>query len=303
MTKPPRLRPGDAVGIIAPCYALDEAYAPLLRERFTAKGYRVRFGDNAFRATYGFAASPEERAADFHALLADDTVRMLLFGGGEVGNELLPLLDFDLARRRPKILCSYSDGATLLNAVTARAGLATFYGQSPRTFFDPKPYNEGWFDRVFAGADIPVYLPSAPWRVLRGGAGAGRLIGGYLVNFAVMLGGRYLPVDPNERYLLCIEDHVRFSSPAVVSKYFSHIEQTGFFSQVTGLLFGHYSDEPSPAVDDILLRLARRYRIPVARCEDYGYGENNALLPLGAQARLDADKGRLEFLETLTESV
>lgn len=55
------LPPGDAIGILAPCYALDEAYAPLLRERFAAMGYRVRFGENAFRATYGYAASPEER--------------------------------------------------------------------------------------------------------------------------------------------------------------------------------------------------------------------------------------------------
>ncbi len=42
---------------------------------------------------------------------------MVLFGGGEGGNELLPYIDFENIATHPKIVCSYSDGTTILNAI------------------------------------------------------------------------------------------------------------------------------------------------------------------------------------------
>lgn len=67
-------------------------------------------------------------------MIADDSVQMLLFGGGEVSNELLPYIDYALIREHPKLICSYSDSTTLLNAIHFMCGLPVFYGASVRTF-------------------------------------------------------------------------------------------------------------------------------------------------------------------------
>ena len=69
-------------------------------------------------------------------------------------------------------------------------------------------------------------------------------------------------------------------------------------SKVIGLLFGHYSESVPDAVDEILYRTGRKYGIPVVRCEDFGHGLNNAILPIGIPARLDTEQDTFELLES-----
>ena len=100
----------------------------------------------------------------------------------------------------------------------------------------------------------------------------GSLIGGYLVNFAVMLNGNFLKYDGSKKYILFMEDHICFTNPAAISKFFSHIEQSGLMNCVTGLIFGNYSEDAQPLLIDILKRLSTKYNIPVVKCDDYGHG-------------------------------
>lgn len=90
---------------------------------------------------------------DFNSMIADDDVRMLLFGGGEVCNEILPYVDYENIVKHPKIICSYSDGTTLLNAIHSKTGLITFYGASPRTYFDLSEYNWQSFEKRLMTTD------------------------------------------------------------------------------------------------------------------------------------------------------
>ena len=96
MLKPQKLSLGDTIGIIAPCIALTKEEIAVAKKNMEQVGFQVKFADNAFKNTYGFAATPEERTADLHQMITDTEVKMLLFGGGEVCNEMLPYLDFDL---------------------------------------------------------------------------------------------------------------------------------------------------------------------------------------------------------------
>ncbi len=57
--------------------------------------------------------------------------------------------------------------------------------------------------------------------------------------------------------------------------------------QVTGLLFGHYSDDISPLLFEILERFGKKYRILVAYCDDFGHGSNHTIFPIGRGAVLD----------------
>src|SRR6202040_1133707 len=48
--------------------------------------------------------------------------------GGWGSARLLPLLDFDIIRRNPKVLLGYSDITALHMAIHAKTGLITFHG-------------------------------------------------------------------------------------------------------------------------------------------------------------------------------
>lgn len=293
---PQRLVPGDTIGVVSPSHvAARERYQPML-EGLRRLGFRVKEGRNLYKDTYGYLASEQERADDLNAMVQDDTVRMILFGGGEGGNEVLPLLDYEAIARNPKIFLSYSDGTSILNAVYARTGLETYYGQTPGIFSALRPYDEAQFRAHFLEGGVARLAPNSRWLPLTEGVGQGTLLGGYLGNLALLAGGPYLPLR-EQRYVLFLEDHEQFSPVARVSALLSHLEQSPLAGRVAGLLFGHYSAPVNGQLLERLRRFGERYRVPVAYCDDFGHGDNHAVIPIGRTARLDTAGGGLTYIE------
>jgi muramoyltetrapeptide carboxypeptidase len=58
-------------------------------------GFIVKEGKNLYKNTYGYLASEQERADDFSEMILDNEVKMILFGGGNGGNELLPYINYE----------------------------------------------------------------------------------------------------------------------------------------------------------------------------------------------------------------
>ncbi|MDP4151881.1 MAG: S-layer homology domain-containing protein [Bacillota bacterium] len=301
IVKPNKLKPGDTIGVIAPCNGLKPTSIQTAIDTAIAQGYKLKLPENIFKFTNGYAATPQERADDFNDLIADDSVNAIFFGGGEVSNETLPYIDFEAAREHPKIICSYSDSTSLLDALYARSGIVTYYGSSfTRIFSNPKPYNYQCFEDMIVNGNVKTFTPNSEWKALRGGKADGVIIGGYLLNFALLQNTEYFPYDKDQKYILCIEENARFNLPSPASRYFSHIEQSGLLDHVTGILVGEYSTDDYPDYMAILQRLADKYQIPVVYCHDFGHGVNGAILPIGIHATLDADNLKLTFNENQT---
>ena len=115
--KAPALRPGGTIGICSPSHIAEYWDYQNIINAIRSKGFQVREADNLYKDTYGYLATPQERAADFNQLIADPEVELILFGGGEGANELLPYIDFENIKRHPKRIVSYSDGTFLLNLI------------------------------------------------------------------------------------------------------------------------------------------------------------------------------------------
>ena len=98
----PCLKQGGTIGICSPSHIAE--YYDYQNQICAIKncGFQVKEGENLYKSTYGYAAAPEERAADFNQLISDPEVELVLFGGGEGANELLPYIDFENIKRNPK---------------------------------------------------------------------------------------------------------------------------------------------------------------------------------------------------------
>src|SRR5205814_32432 len=133
--KPPRLSPGDTVGLINPCsIPLDPGDVAAVRDRVQALGLRLKEAPGIGPGH----ESAEDRAADVGAMFADDEVRAILpMRGGWGCARLLPHLDYSLIRRHPKVLIGYSDVAALLLGINARTGLVTFHGPMGNSAWAP----------------------------------------------------------------------------------------------------------------------------------------------------------------------
>ena len=291
-----RLSHNGTIGIFCPSHVGDmERYAPTFAamERL---GFKVKTGANFLKNTYGYAASGEERAADLNELVADGGVQMILFSGGESAVEILPYIDYENIRRHPKLFSSYSDGTSILNAIYSQTGLITYYGWGVREFFDMRYYDYTQFCSHFVeGYDAKIFISDSEWKTLRGGKCEGTLIGGFTLLFGLMLANKHFRYNADKKYLLFLETSER-APVASISSYLAFIGQSAFMRSVTGLIFGHYTDN----VPDDLLRCLERFganhNIPVVYTDDFGHGTKHAILPIGVNAALDSDKQELSFM-------
>src|SRR5882724_131913 len=141
LIKPRRLAPGQTIGLVAPSSAPNEPD----RIRFAAEtieslGFRVRSGAHLRDRDGYLAGSDADRARDINAMFADDAVDAIwCVRGGYGASRLLPALDYELIRRKPKALIGYSDITALHMAIQRHVGLVTFHGPVAWRAFTPPP--------------------------------------------------------------------------------------------------------------------------------------------------------------------
>ena len=137
---PAKLNVGDEVRIIAPSRSfnlLSQETIDIATNRLEELGLKVSFGKNIrneIDKNY-CCASIEDRIEDLHDAFRDKNVKAILtvIGGYNV-NQILDYIDYDLIKNNPKIICGFSDITALLNAITAKTGLVTYYGPHYSSF-------------------------------------------------------------------------------------------------------------------------------------------------------------------------
>ena len=292
---PSRLKEKDKVMIISPC-----SFAPHKRyQRFISGleqfGLEIQTSKNCFMEDSSYLTDPKFRYEDFIEAVTDDDVKMVLFGGGETGGDFISRLDYDLIRSHPKIYLSYSNGTALLNAIMLNSKIETYYGQFPGVFDKISLFDQIQFERNILNPLYPSFFNEAPLKVLNEGTAAGILIGGYSEIIAYMCTHPVFSYDSSKKYILILENKDCFASAAAVLSQISWIAQSPFFSSVTGILFGFYSDIENPLLIQGLTEIGKRYSIPVAMSDEFGHGHKHGILPLGKEAILDLKEKKLFY--------
>lgn len=299
---PAPLKPGDTIGLVAPASPVaDPMRIRAARAYFEQHGYRVRIGDHA-ECTNGFlAGTDEERVADLHAMAEDDDVRAIVCLRGGYGTmRILPLIDFDLFRRHPKILIGFSDITALQLALWHRCRLVTFHGPMAAVDFSGMidPTTEQSFWSVLGGSCTSIALTDGGTEhVLQGGQCEGTILGGNLSLVAALCGSLYLP-DFHGAILLLEEVG---EEPYRLDRLLLQLRLSGLTEGLRGLILGGFNDceprqaGPSCSSKDVLAAFAEGLRVPcLAGCR-FGHIAMKMTIPIGIHALLDTRTGMLEF--------
>lgn len=134
--RPPWLREGDTVAIVAPAGKLSERVdTARIRQRFGEWGLQVRFGtcQNPDKKAY-FAAPDSVRAEELQRAIDDPSVKAVIACRGGYGSaRLLPRLRLEALRRHPKWIVGFSD-ITTLHLALRRLGIESIHGPMPGGF-------------------------------------------------------------------------------------------------------------------------------------------------------------------------
>ncbi len=311
LVKPPRLKDGANVGLIAPGGVVDDALIEKCVRNLESQGFTVRTGRNIRAQRGGYAGSVDERLDDLHAMFLDRDVGAIWTARGGSGClALLPRLDYAAIRRHPKIVIGYSDITALHLALARHAGLVTFHGPVASSTFsefsvrnmravlmEPRPRLtlEIAAENLARAASEPQFAP----RVFRAGCAEGRLVGGNLATVCAMIG------TPHAAQ---IEGNVLFfeevgEAPYRIDRMFTQLRQSGLLGRAAGVALGVFQKceavdgEPSLTLAQVLEDNLSSLRVPAAYGFSFGHIAQQVTLPVGARAALDTEARTITLLE------
>jgi muramoyltetrapeptide carboxypeptidase len=300
----PVLRPGDAVGIIAPASFVDATKLRAGVQALKDAGYKVEFDSGIESRSLFFAGEDHRRADEFHAMFSRPEIKAIVCARGGYGsNHLLPRLDLSLIRKHPKILIGYSDITSLLTYIHDATGLITFHGPMAAIDFAEDAVEWDSWHSALEGKAEWIFKSSA--HAVHPGEAEGVLYGGCLSMLAASIG---TPFEcRTEGKLLYVEDvNVK---PYQLDRMLVQMRFAGKLEGIKGILFGEMPGCVQPGDDSYTLEQVigaalGDLRIPIGIGFSSGHvNGKNVTLPIGVRARLQVGMTvELKILERATVS-
>ncbi len=261
------------------------------------------------------SGTAQERTTALMDLFKDKTIQGIICSiGGFNSNEIVPLLDYQVIAKNPKIFVGYSDATALLLALYAGAGLVTLHGPallpewgeypmpfdytvqsflavaaSTRTDWCYEPPAEWTNESLDWGKDCRLckLVPHQGWHVIREGHVEGKLVGGNIETLNALIGSPYCPSFA--RTILFIEATREEAFLPRFERALTHLELAGVFRDVRALVVARCPDarlERGVHFHTICRRLGDFYDIPVAGNLDFGHTEPKMTLPVGVRTEV-----------------
>ena len=306
MIKPKPIKVNSTIGVVSPSYWLDENVLKNTAKFFTDLGYNIKISKSSSLQWGPFAGTPEERADDLHRMFADPKIDAIMCARGGYGaNRVLPMLDYDLIRKNPKIFIGYSDITAYLTSITQKTNLVTFHGPMLTTYKKSWiNYNYNLMNMVLTGENnINIEPPeSLKTRILKDGTTSGPLWGGNMSLLINRLGtsdalntnGVILFLEDIDEYLYSFE------------RMLVQMRTSGMFDQINGLIIGELEDIRDQEVrfgrgtDEIILDICGDLDIPIVSNFPCGHGKYQATLPISITTEINTTKKESPI--TITDS-
>lgn len=295
--RPPRLQPGDTIGIVAPASPFDvKLFDPGIRT-LQSMGFQIHIPDDIYGNEGYLAGSDALRADVLHRLFADQTVDAIVCAKGGYGSlRILPLLDFALIENNPKIFVGHSDISALLSAIYSRTGLVTFHGPLITTISgSPEKTRQSLVAAISSEHHLKFRCSNGT--TLSPGVVTGPLCGGNLATLSHLLGTPFAPGFKD--HILFLED--RAEAPYRIDRMLTQMKLAGCFQHLAGLILGDFVDcGPLQEIFKIFSDTFADSSIPILAGFEAGHGNQNLTIPFGLEATLDADNHKLSFLQPAT---
>ncbi len=306
---PKKLSLGDTIGIVSPASAIYETEPfEVAVETFEAMGLKVKLG-SFVKSRYGhLAGTDEERAEELNEMFRDpDVDAIIALRGGSGAARILDQIDYEAIKKNPKIFIGYSDITALHLAIFAKTGLVTFH--APLAVSSWNNFSYPIFKRIlFDGEALLLENPKGTRdsltqvknriRTITPGTASGILMGGNLSVLTGLMGTPYLPDWENK--ILYLEDVGE--KIYAVDRMMSQLKLGGVLDKISGFVFGKCSDcgpgngYGSLTLEEVLDHYIKPLNIPAFTGAMIGHIDDNATIPNGLKAEINAGNGTIKLL-------
>ncbi|MBW1914992.1 MAG: LD-carboxypeptidase [Deltaproteobacteria bacterium] len=283
--RPPRLQPGDGIGIIAPASPVEPSELSPAIDLLTSKGYQVSCAPHLYDSVDYLAGHDNVRIDDLHSMFSNRNIKAILCARGGYGTpRILDRIDFTLIRQNPKIIVGYSDITALLMAINKMTGLVCFHGPLAGKNECALNLND-LIALVSTGGPLDLSLSGGA--VLNKGKAHGILLGGNLSLLSALIGTPFIPSFKGA--ILFVED--RGEPLYRIDRMLTHLRLCGLLDGLSGLVAGRFEGCGDPsAIGRLMQDIMSGLDIPILTGLPVGHGRENVTLPVGLTADLDTEK-------------
>lgn len=278
------LNKGDKIGIISCSNGLSIKNKNIIDElKLNLKSLDIEMveGDTLYAKEYNlFSGTGEEKARALEKLFLDKDIKMIFdISGGDLANEVLDFLDFNLIKENPKPFFGYSDLTVLLNAIYSQCDITTYNYQLRNLIGKFKEEQMQNFKASFIEGKEDIFNLDYKW--INGSYLEGIVVGGNIRCLLKLAGTKYMPNFKDK--ILFLESFSGNSAKMVT--YITQYKNLGVFNEVKGIILGEFTEMErenlKPDIVEILKRVIGEINIPILKTRDLGHGADAKCIPIG----------------------
>ena len=230
-----------------------------------------------YKDKFGRGAKAQVRVEELMSFYKNKEIKAIFdISGGDIANEVLDYLDYDVIKRNYKPFFGYSDLTTVLNTLGSQTNEVNYLYQILNIIEDKEIRTS--FENTFMKNEQT--LLDINWKFLQGSSVEGEVIGGNIRCFLKLAGTRYFPEVENK--VLFIEG-LGTSIEGLVT-HLAQLKQIGVFDKISGLLIGTFTKIEKEISVEELFELIQEYipsSLAVAKTQEVGHAKNSKALKIG----------------------
>lgn len=276
------MRQGDKVAIVC-CSngqkTADKSKINELCKTLQQIGLIPVFSDFIYAEGSVFSGTALQRADSLMAFYQDEEIRAIFdISGGDIANEILSYLDFEVIAESNKQFWGYSDLTTIINAIYARTGKKSVLYQVRNLVYENSARQILYFTNTVMNGKKDLW--NFEYRFLRGKGLSGIVVGGNIRCLLKLAGTEYWP-DMEGKVLLL---EALGGTAAQMVTYLSQLEQIGVFDKINGILLGTFTnmerEQSNPSIEELVVRYAGEH-LPIAKTQQIGHGSDSKGIVIG----------------------
>ena len=275
------------VGIVCCSNGLSQSYENKiikLMEVLKQIGLNPVLGDCIYEDDLIRSRTGIKRAKALMNLYKDDEIEAIFdISGGDVANEILSYLDFDIIGKSKKQFFGYSDLTTIINGIYAETNKTSVLYQVRNLMYDDAENQIKYLTNTLINNTKDLF--DFKYHLIQGEPTNGIVVGGNIRCLLKLAGTKYWP-DMTDKILLLEAYSGMF--PQLIT-YFSQLKQLEVFDQIKGILLGTFTELEGAGYGEALIELVKEVvggNLTVAKTYEIGHGTNSKGIVIGSEIHL-----------------
>ena len=275
------------VAIISCSNGLQESARPTLDKLlkiFSSLGLNVVLSSTIYVKDDGLSSgSGKERGEELMNLYKDSSIDAIFdVSGGDLSNEVLEYIDFDVIKNNPKPFIGYSDLSVILNSIYSQSGAPSYLYQVRHIVTNEENLNR--FTNFIKGLNNDLFNFKYNW--IQGKSMEGIVIGGNIRCTLKLAGTKYMPNFKGKILLL----ESLGGDVAKMRTFLTQLKLIGAFKEINGIILGTFTEMEknnyNPTIEELVKEIVNDKNMPIVKTKELGHGNDSKCIVIGKEIKL-----------------